>query len=480
MKSQDAHPASAPKKMDDTSTIVRAENLGKCYHIYTNPKDRLKQALFQNRRQYYREFWALRHLSFELKRGETLGIIGRNGSGKSTLLQLLCGTLAPTEGAYQVHGRVAALLELGSGFNPEFTGLENVYLYASLLGLSQKETQERLDAILAFADIGEFIHQPIKTYSSGMAVRLAFAVIAHVNADVLIVDEALSVGDVFFVQKCMRFIHEFKENNTLILVTHDSQALVSVCSHGLVLANGKMVTEKISAKKAIDAYTRHFYEQANPSNAHSLGVNSLAESSPDQQHDHDTNAVAVEQGENNHATQDFVQSLDLALNKVLNRGGSILTKLAPSIETGAFGNGECTITSIRISNQDATKSAMIAEGEAVEITIEALSKVLITQPIIGFAIRNNTGLAVLGDNTFHSGYGKRSCYEPGEVITGSFRFTMPGLAPGKYTVHAAIARGTQAEHIQMHYFNDVCAFEMISSRPFVALTCPTDMSSQIL
>lgn len=466
--------------MDDTDTVVQAVNLGKCYHIYDNPKDRLKQAFFPRKKKYYREFWALRHLSFEVKRGETLGIIGRNGSGKSTLLQLLCGTLIPTEGSHQIRGRVAALLELGSGFNPEFTGLENVYLYATLLGLTRKETEEQLDAILAFADIGEFIHQPIKTYSSGMAVRLAFAVIAHVNADVLIVDEALSVGDVFFVQKCMRFINEFKQNNTLILVTHDSQALVSVCSHGLVLANGRLATEKTTAKQAIDAYTRHFYENANSNTLNSLGVNSQPAHSLEENLEGQTSAIAVQLGEDEDERQKFSKSLDHALKQILTRGGSILTGLTPSVETGAFGNGECEIISIRISNQDDTKAAVIAEGEAVEVVIQALCKTLITQPIIGFAIRNNTGLAVLGDNTFHSGYGKRSCYETGELITGSFRFTMPGLAPGKYTLHVAIARGSQAEHIQMHYFHDVCAFELVSCRPFVALTCPIDMSTQIL
>ena len=179
--------------------LIEASNLGKCYRIYDDPKHRLKQAIRRNK-QYYREFWALQDVSFQVRRGETLGVIGRNGSGKSTLLQLLCGTLTPTTGNIRSQGRIAALLELGSGFNPEFSGIENVYLNASLHGLNRNETESRIDDILAFADIGDFIDQPVKTYSSGMAVRLAFAVIAHVNAEILIVDEALSVGDAFFNQ----------------------------------------------------------------------------------------------------------------------------------------------------------------------------------------------------------------------------------------------------------------------------------------
>jgi lipopolysaccharide transport system ATP-binding protein len=224
---------------------VRAEGLSKCYRIYNHPRDRLLQALWgRDRRgrpkQFYQEFWALQALSFELGRGQTLGVVGRNGSGKSTLLQLLCGTLAPTTGTVQLRGRVGALLELGSGFNPEFSGLENVFLNASLLGLSQAETEARLDQILGFADIGTFIHQPVKTYSSGMAVRLAFAVQAHVDPDVLVVDEALAVGDELFQKKCYAHLERLKEKGTsILLVTHSCPAIIQHCDQALLLHRGK-------------------------------------------------------------------------------------------------------------------------------------------------------------------------------------------------------------------------------------------------
>lgn len=197
---------------------IKVENLSKCYPIFDTPRDRLKQMIIPrlqraygfSPRKYYREFWALRDVSFEVKRGETVGIMGRNGSGKSTLLQLICGTLAPTGGSLEVNGRIAALLELGSGFNPDFTGRENVYLNASVLGLSQQEIEARFQSIADFAEIGDFIEQPTKTYSSGMIVRLAFAVAINVDPEILIVDEALSVGDELFQRKCFARIESIK------------------------------------------------------------------------------------------------------------------------------------------------------------------------------------------------------------------------------------------------------------------------------
>jgi lipopolysaccharide transport system ATP-binding protein len=214
-----------------SNLAIKVENVSKAYTIWRDPAARLKHPFLNLTAELFpvlrpridkkmlglcTEFYALRDVSFEVRKGESVGIIGRNGSGKSTLLQIIAGTLQPTEGSVTVNGRVAALLELGSGFNPEFTGRENVYLNCSILGLSKEETEARFDSIAAFADIGDFLEQPVKTYSSGMTMRLAFAVIAHVDADVLIVDEALAVGDAVFVQKCMRFIRGFQEKGTLL------------------------------------------------------------------------------------------------------------------------------------------------------------------------------------------------------------------------------------------------------------------------
>lgn len=230
---------------------IKVENLSKCYQIYDQPRDRLKQfvvprlqrVMGQPLRQYFREFWALKDVSFEVKKGETVGIIGRNGSGKSTLLQMICGTLNPTVGSIQTHGRIAALLELGSGFNPDFTGRENVYMNGAVLGLSREEVEQRFDDIVAFADIGEFIEQPVKTYSSGMYVRLAFSVIVHVDADILIVDEALSVGDMYFQAKCMAHMKKLMNSGvTVLFVSHDIGAVKALCGRAVYLDHGTVVS----------------------------------------------------------------------------------------------------------------------------------------------------------------------------------------------------------------------------------------------
>ncbi|WP_373499489.1 ABC transporter ATP-binding protein [Desulfococcus sp.] len=220
---------------------IRTEALGKCYHLYSEPMDRLKQSIFRSRRQYFREFWALRDVSFDIGRGETFGIIGANGSGKSTLLQMICGTLQPTEGELSVNGRISALLELGAGFNTEFTGRENVYLNAAILGLSREETDEKYPKILEFADIGDFINRPVKTYSTGMLVRLAFSVQVAVDPDILIIDEALSVGDIFFQQKCMRRMKALREQGvTILFVSHDLTLVRDFCGRVLYLKHGRM------------------------------------------------------------------------------------------------------------------------------------------------------------------------------------------------------------------------------------------------
>lgn len=236
---------------------IRVENLSKCYQIYEQPRDRLKQfimpriqRLFRTyRKDYYREFWALKDVSFKVKKGETVGIIGRNGSGKSTLLQLICGTLNPTNGIIQTNGRIAALLELGSGFNPDFTGHENIYMNAAILGLSKEEIDARYDEIVAFADIGHFIEQPVKTYSSGMGVRLAFSVAVHTSPEILVVDEALAVGDFQFQSKCFERIKTLKENGaTILLVTHELSAISQFCDHAILISSGKIISEGNTSK----------------------------------------------------------------------------------------------------------------------------------------------------------------------------------------------------------------------------------------
>jgi len=250
-----------------SDVAIKVDNVSKCYQIYDTPRARLKQFVMPRLRHsfglplhtYFREFWALRDVSFEVKKGETVGIIGRNGSGKSTLLQMICGTLNPTSGRIQAHGRIAALLELGSGFNPEFTGRENVYMNAAILGVSKDEIDARFDDIAAFADIGHFIDQPVKSYSSGMVVRLAFAVQAMINPDILVVDEALAVGDERFQRKCFARLEELKANGTSVLfVSHSASSIVELCDRALLIDKGDLIATGVP-KPVVGAYQKLLY-----------------------------------------------------------------------------------------------------------------------------------------------------------------------------------------------------------------------------
>ncbi|HCD5206870.1 TPA: ABC transporter ATP-binding protein, partial [Klebsiella pneumoniae] len=226
--------------------VIQVKHITKIFRIYNTPKDRIKEFLANlprrvagaKRIKKHKEFYSLNDVSLTINKGETIGIIGANGAGKSTLLQIICGTLSPTYGNVTVNGRVAALLELGAGFNPDFTGRENIFISASIMGLTDEQIKERFDSIVEFSEIGEFIEQPVKTYSSGMFVRLAFSIIAHVDADILIVDEALSVGDAFFVQKCMRFLRAFMEHGTVLFVSHDTASIVNLCDRAIWIDHG--------------------------------------------------------------------------------------------------------------------------------------------------------------------------------------------------------------------------------------------------
>lgn len=246
-----------------SEVVLSVRDVSKCYHIYDKPRDRLKQMALRRFRTYYRPFWALQGINFEVSRGEAVGIVGRNGSGKSTLLQIIAGTLTPTSGEVRLHGRVAALLELGSGFNPEFTGRDNVFLSAAILGIPKREVEARFDEIASFADIGAFIDQPVKMYSSGMHARLAFSVAISVNPDILILDEILSVGDMGFQQKCVARMKKLLDSGvTLLFVSHAPDAVKSLCQKGLFLKDG---TAEFfgSAEDAVNRYFGHVRQMIN-------------------------------------------------------------------------------------------------------------------------------------------------------------------------------------------------------------------------
>lgn len=436
--------------MDDmelpAGIMIRVQRLGKCYRIYDNPRDRLKQAFWRGRRSYYREFWALHEVSFAVAQSETVGIVGRNGSGKSTLLQLICGTLTPSEGVVQTRGRVAALLELGSGFNPEFTGIENVYLNASLLGLSKAQVDERLDDILAFADIGTFVHQPVKTYSSGMTVRLAFAVISHVDADILIVDEALAVGDAYFTQKCMRFIHRYREQGSLLFVSHDTTAITGICDRAILLDRGR-VTRVGPAKEVSEHYGRHLYEAAaEPSResptrkASGVAIEGSSPPNPIQTpsliwRDYRTDRINGSQLANYLEITQFEEALQ---------------------RSESFGNGGARLVNVVLSEASTGLPLRVGlGGECVILRIEGKAHRAIAQPIIGFILKNEKGLVLLGDNTNNRMDDVRPLsVKAGQRYWAEFEFILPLLPAGNYSITSSLAEGTQLDHQQLHWLND--------------------------
>lgn len=410
---------------------IKVENLSKCYHIYDQPRDRLKQmilprlqrAVGMQPKQYFREFWALKDVSFEVKKGETVGIIGRNGSGKSTLLQMICGTLNPTSGSIQTHGRIAALLELGSGFNPEFTGRENVYLNGSVLGLSSAEIDTRFDDIAAFADIGEFIERPVKTYSSGMYVRLAFAVQAMVDPDILVVDEALAVGDEKFQRKCFARLEELKsEGSSILFVSHSSGSIVELCQTTLLLDHGTRLMFGPSPD-AIRAYQKLLY--ASVDTQERLIRELLAEEQ-------------VGRKQNDHQN-----SPGLPIEDVLHHPHQIETTATPDEQfTDAYDPGlvpETTtvyptqgavIESIQITNASGQIVNVLQSGETYHFVVTGRFLADFSGVYFGVHIKSVSGVVITGQR-----FPEEGCYledvAAGHSCKASFAFRMD-LLPGAY------------------------------------------------
>lgn len=433
--------------------VITVAGVGKCYHIYERPQDRLKQMLWRGRRQFYREFWALRDIAFSVRRGETIGVIGRNGSGKSTLLKLLCGTLAPSTGHLAVQGRIAALLELGTGFNPEFTGRENVYLNAAILGLDDAEIAHSLPDIIAFADIGDFIDQPVKIYSSGMAVRLAFAVTAHVRADILVIDEALSVGDAFFVQKCMRFLRRFQEHGTLFFVSHDTGAVINLCDRALWLEQGQL-RESGPAKTVCE----HYLAALREIKAGAAYRKKADEKKADE---------ATEQGEGPHLPQQAQSEFEpvdqrLAfINQTQFRNDLELFVFRQS--AGGNVTGAVRIEQVGFEDEQGRPLHWMVGGEAVILLVEALALADLDNPIIGFYIKDRLGQNLFGDNTYLRYAADSRTARSGQRLVARFVFRMPVLPVGTYSVDVAVASGTQQEHFTHCWCHDVLIFESHTS-----------------
>lgn len=398
---------------------IKVENLSKCYQIYNQPHDRLKQSIYprlqrlvrQQPKQYYREFWALKDVSFEIKKGETVGIIGRNGSGKSTLLQMICGTLNPTSGSVQTNGRIAALLELGSGFNPEFTGRENVYMNAAVLGLTSEEIDARYDDIVAFADIGEFIEQPVKTYSSGMMVRLAFSVQAQVSPDILIVDEALAVGDAKFQAKCFERLKQLKDDGTsILLVTHSSEQVVTHCNHALLL-NAGFVLEAGEPRHVVNCYMDLLFGKDRIVSAQTVTTGA---------------SMATESVENIISPLNFVDDV-------------FATHIGYNPHEYRWGDGSAKILDFYLSTDNEPYPSAIKTGQSVKLSVVIKFFGNLVRPIFGITIKTKEGITVFGVNSetlendeFKSFGQKGTCV----VVNADFYCQ---LAPGDFFISLGVA-----------------------------------------
>lgn len=428
----------------NSNISISVEHLAKAYRLYHVPIDRLKEVVHPLRKKYFREFHALNDVNFEVRRGDTLGIIGRNGSGKSTLLKIIAGVLTPTSGNVEVNGKVSALLELGTGFNPELTGIENVYFSGTIMGFSKGEMDAKVDDILSFADIGKFIYQPVKTYSSGMFVRLAFAVAINVDPEILIIDEALSVGDMRFSMKCLRKMKDLIGRGTsAIFVSHDMVSVMNFCREVVWLHDGR-IFQKGNPKRITTNYANFMTYGFLPPEMN------RQEKAPDSDDD-----------EYRPTSQLFDASA----------GGDSDPKLIEKLEKlnwtdlsslPGIGEGGAVIRRIAICTAESGGSQVVfAGGEQCEVLLDLQTSCRLSSPIVCADFRDRKGNLIFGLNTYfvgpimpEIGAGKR--------VVISFRFKMPLLLNGEYSIAVALADGSPESHVQHHIVNEALIVNLAS------------------
>jgi lipopolysaccharide transport system ATP-binding protein len=435
-----------------TEIAIKVENLSKCYHVYDKPRDRLLQMFSFGRKQYFREFWALKNVSFEIKKGEVIGIIGRNGSGKSTLLQMICGTLNPTNGSIKTEGRIAALLELGSGFNPDFTGRENVYMNGAVLGLSKEEIDNCFDEITEFSEIGDFIDQAVKTYSSGMFVRLAFSVAINANPEILVVDEALSVGDELFQRKCFSRIEAIRASGaTILFVSHSGGQIVELCDKAILLDGGeciaigepKLIVGRYQKLLYVPAEKRNFVrEQIRNENLELIDANIYLQQS----------TLDIDQNEELENLQQLVESFDPNLNPT------------STIEYESYG---AFIDSPMIKTLEGEGVNNLKRGRFYIYTYNVLFTKNASNVRFGMLIKTTTGIELGGSVSVSSARKSLAYIEPGNYFRVDFRFKC-GLNPGVYYLNAGVVGDVNGSETFLHRLIDIAMFRVLSESDSLA------------
>ncbi len=419
----------------DTRTAIRVENLSKSYRMYDSPLDRLKESLHPLRKKYHRDFFALRDVSFEIEKGATVGIVGKNGSGKSTLLKIITGVLTPTSGAVTVNGRVSALLELGTGFNMELTGIENVYFSGTIMGYTKEEMDGKLDPILSFADIGEFANQPLKTYSSGMYVRLAFAVATYIDPEILIVDEALAVGDMFFQAKCMTKMKKMMDDGaTILFVSHDMGTVKSLCKKAVLLECGA-VAKNGSASEVADFYMRETYNKSSEELKKEVMPRDAGEG-----------AEAVEGAENDGAGFEPLVSTECEADL----GGQI----------HRFGTGEARLLDLKLLNWRREEASVIDFKKEFHIQASVLFRKKVAAPCLGYQIKDLKGIEIIGSTTAIENI-RMPMADGLDVMVIEFK-TRNILAPGIYSISFGIEEMVENNfrHIVLEAADNAVVFEI--------------------
>ena len=432
---------------------IDVRDVTKIYKLYDKPIDRLKESLNPLHRNYHRDFYALNHISFQVKKGETVGIIGTNGSGKSTILKIITGVLTPTTGTVQVDGVISALLELGAGFNMDYTGIENIYMNGTMMGFSRKEMDEKLQDILDFADIGDFVYQPVKTYSSGMFVRLAFALAINVDPEILIVDEALSVGDVFFQAKCYRRMEEIRKSGTTILmVTHDMGSIIKYCDKVVLLNRGEFVAEGAPGRM-VDLYKKILAGQME-------SLKEELEEMNDFSGDSVSGGGALE---------------DKEFKKEETRGGGLMKdKIAVNANRTEYGDGRAEIFDFGLEDQRGNLSNLILKGEMFTIREKIRFFADIKAPIFTYTIKDKKGTSLTGTNTMYEGADIKPV-KNGDVYEVSFTQKMT-LQGGEYLLSMSCTGFEGEEHVVYHRLYDVASITVISNKNTVGVY---DMESPV-
>ncbi len=431
-----------------TEIAINVNQLSKCYQIYDKPHQRLFQGFLGSKKQYFKEFWALRDISFEIKTGETVGIVGRNGSGKSTLLQLICGTLTPTHGSVETYGRVAALLELGSGFNPEFSGRENIYMNATVLGLSQAEIAERYEDIVAFADIGDFIEQPVKTYSSGMSVRLAFAVAINVNPQILVVDEALSVGDELFQRKCFSKIEQIRaQGATILFVSHSGTTIVELCDRAILIDAGEMLASG-SPKQIVGRYQKLLYTPPDKREAIRAMIRQECTLSELIHIDHDLDETPTIQDIDKTIPEELPESFD--------------PNLCPSstIEYESYG---AYIKHPQILTLTHTPVNNLIRGRTYLYTYAVSFTQSARNVRFGMLIKTTSGIELGGGVSAPSARDSVVYVEAGSIYQVEFQFCC-NLNPAVYFLNAGVVGEINGNETYLHRLIDIAMFRVISEQ----------------